>query len=477
LGSAPKLQSSFGSLRESGAIVLVSCYELGQQPLGLAGPDAHLRRAGFHPELIDIGVDPLDEGLLSAARLVAISVPMHTALRIGVAVAKRVRALNPSCHVALFGLYAALNATHLLETVADSCFGGEFEPALVDLAVALDSGREIRRAVPDTRGELASARKTRGLLPSRDRLPPLSRYARLVRDELAHVVGSVVTTRGCKHLCRHCPVVPVYNGRFYAIPFLSVMDDIRQVIHAGATHISFGDPDFLNGPGHARRIAGALHEEFPDVTFDFTAKIEHLVRHRPLVRELQDRGCVFVVSAAESLSDRVLAALAKGHTPVDVRDTVRFFKTIGLALRPTFVPFTPWETLDDLRSLLAFVDEEDLIDHVDPVQFTIRLLVPPGSVLATSEVMRPYLGGLDPENFTFEWHHPDERMDELQRRLASLVADSIQCGDDPAATFFRIVAEVDAATGRPDVPEAAPVDVRFPRARIRPPRLTETWFC
>jgi pyruvate-formate lyase-activating enzyme len=291
------------------------------------------------------------------------------------------------------------------------------------------------------------------------------------------VVASVVTTRGCKHRCRHCPVVPIYNGRFYAIPAATVMDDIRQVVGSGAEHISFGDPDFLNGPAHARRVARALHDEFPSVTFDFTAKIEHLVHQRSLVRELQEMGCVLVVSAVESLSDRVLAALDKGHSADDVRETVRFFKAFGLALRPTLIPFTPWETLDTLESLTAFVSEEDMFDHVEPVQFTIRLLVPPGSVLATSTLMRPYLGALERENFTYPWSHPDARMDALHRRLLSVVATADRQGEDPVVTMSHIADEVALAAGRPVQPSAVPLGARFPSDRLRPPRLTETGFC
>lgn len=70
--------------------------------------------------------------------------------------------------------------------------------------------------------------------------------------------------------------------------------------------------DFLNGPGHALKPVRALHAQFPDLSYDFTAKIEHLLRHRERVPEFAATGCVFVVSAVESLSDVVLANLEKG---------------------------------------------------------------------------------------------------------------------------------------------------------------------
>ena len=79
-------------------------------------------------------------------------------------------------------------------------------------------------------------------------------------------------------------------------------------------HITFGDPDFFNGPTHALRIVEALHAAHPALTYDVTIKVEHLLQHRDLLPRLRDTGCLFVTSAVESLDDRVLAILDKGHT-------------------------------------------------------------------------------------------------------------------------------------------------------------------
>src|SRR2546427_1366340 len=61
------------SLREPGAVLLLSCYELGHQPLGLAWPKAFLERAGYAPATIDLAVEALDESTLRQARLIAIA--------------------------------------------------------------------------------------------------------------------------------------------------------------------------------------------------------------------------------------------------------------------------------------------------------------------------------------------------------------------------------------------------------------------
>ena len=97
-------------MRDPGDILLVACYELGHQPLAVAWPAAALERAGYAPSVLDVSVDGFDGSLARRARVVAISVPMHTALRLGVKVAERVRQENPACHVAFYGLYATLNA-------------------------------------------------------------------------------------------------------------------------------------------------------------------------------------------------------------------------------------------------------------------------------------------------------------------------------------------------------------------------------
>jgi len=455
-------------MRGRGAILLVACYELGHQPLAVAWPAAFLERAGYAPAVMDVSVEAFDAERVKQARLVAISVPMHTALRLGVAVARRVRALNPGCHIAFYGLYAALNAEHLLDGIADSVMSGETEAALTDLARQLET--EPRPAKPATPRRVLA--KLDFAAPSRTSLPSLKKYAQLERNGRLELVGYVEASRGCKHLCRHCPIPPVYGGRFFIVPVDVLLADIRQQVEAGATHITLGDPDFLNGPGHALTVARALHDTFPSLTFDFTAKIEHLLRHRDRLPELARFGCLFIVSAAESLSDTVLAHLAKGHTRADIDAVVRLTAQAGIALRPTWVAFTPWTTLEDYRELLDFVGAHDLVDAVDPVQFSIRLLVPPGSLLLESDAMRPFLGELVDEQFYHRWTHPDARMEALHAEVSAMVANAADRREDPALTFQRVRELADRQAGLSSPRIWAP-DVR----RRRPPRLTEPWFC
>ncbi len=456
------------SLREPGAILLVSCYELGHQPLGIAWPQAFLERAGYAPDSLDLAVEPFDEAKLRRARLVGIAVPMHTALRLGVRAAERARDVNPGCRFVFYGLYALLNADYLLDRVADAVLGGEFEGALVALAQGLEAGSdEALRPVP-------TLERLSFPVPSRAGLPALTRYVSLARGGDLIPAGYVEASRGCLHHCLHCPIPPVYGGRFFAVPREVVLDDVRRLVDAGAGHITFGDPDFLNGPGHALKLVRTLHAEFSDITYDFTAKIEHILEHRNLFPEFAATGCAFVVSAVESLSDTVLANLEKGHTRADVSVALDIVRRAGITLRPSFVAFTPWTTLEDYLDVLDFVAAQGLIDQVDAVQYTIRLLIPPGSALLSRPAIRPFLEGLDPAAFTYRWRHPDPRMDQLHREVSGLVEDAARFGEDPGVTFYRLRSVAAARAGGHRSGGA----VRLPPPeRPIPPRLTEPWFC
>src|SRR5215510_15336549 len=290
------------------SILLVSCYELGHQPAGIAMPLALLQRAGYHTETLDVSVEGFDEDKAKRARFVGISVPMHTALRLGLRLAEQIRRLNPGTHICFYGLYASLNSEYLLGGVADSVIGGEFEEALLEQvrSVLQENETADERLRKATNHSVSVLARLNFATPDRRMLVPLDHYAKLEFRGEQRLAGYVEASRGCLHLCTHCPIPPVYGGRFFIVPIDVILQDIRHQVASGATHITFGDPDFLNGPGHALKVVRAVHAEFPRLTFDFTAKVEHILERRELFPELAASGCVFMISAVESLSDTVL---------------------------------------------------------------------------------------------------------------------------------------------------------------------------
>ena len=306
-------------------------------------------------------------------------------------------------------------------------------------------------------------------LPVRTSLPPLTKYAWLDHKRERRVVGYVEASRGCLHLCTHCPIPPVYDGRFFVIPEDIVLEDIRNQVQGGAKHITFGDPDFLNGPGHSLSVVRGMHAEFPELSFDITTKVEHILKRGAILPELGKLGCLFLVSAVESVSDTVLAILEKNHTKPEIEEAVKVVRAAGIAPRPTWVAFTPWTTLGDYLDMLAFIEANQLIDNVDPVQYTIRLLVPPNSYLLKRPEMKQHLGPLNQAAFSYTWTHPDPRMDRLQKDVSALVEKDVHKGEDPATTFYNVWS---LAAGR-----KTSVTLPLPADRERAPRLSEPWFC
>ena len=455
-------------------IVLISPYEIGRQPFGLAEPAALLAQAGHAVECLDLSVQKLAREPLAEAELVGIYVAMHTATRIAIEALPRVRAWAPSAHICVYGLYAPMNRAPLAECGVDSILGGEFEPALVALAARVaagETGENGRRAAAPVEPVVAFP-KVAFTTPARAALPALSQYAHLVLpDGATRTAGFAEASRGCKHLCRHCPVTPVYEGKFRVVARDVVADDIRQQLAAGAEHISFGDPDFFNGPTHALKVARALHAEFPRVTFDATIKIEHILRHRAHLPELKEMGCLFITSAVESVDDAVLRHLDKGHTRRDFIDAVGVLREVGIALAPTFVAFTPWSTLRGYLDLLRQIAALSLVESIPPVQLSIRLLLPAGSYLFNLPGFRARVGDFDPALLGHPWQHPDPRVDQLQQRVQQCAAQAEQDDQPRADTFAEIWQLAHHAADEP----ATPLTEQHFGAPI--PRLSEPWYC
>jgi radical SAM superfamily enzyme YgiQ (UPF0313 family) len=444
--------------------LLVSTYELGRQPFGLASPAAWLRREGWDVDCVDAAKERFDAARAASADLIGVHLPMHTATRMAGPLIRLARHTNPSARICAYGLYAPLNAPWLHSIGVDDVLGAEFEADLTELARGLQVGQT---ASVSRHG--GSPARLKFLVPDRRGLPPLSRYARLrMPDGTARVVGSTEASRGCKHLCRHCPVVPVYDGQFRIIQADVVLADISAQVAAGAEHITFGDPDFFNGPTHAMRIVETMHGLHPDLTFDVTIKVEHLLLHSHLLPRLAASGCAFVTSAVESLDDRVLEFLDKGHTRAGFIQAVAACRAAGLTLVPTFVAFHPWTTLHGYCELLDTIQSLNLVDHVAPIQLAIRLLVPQGSRLLELPELRDRLGVFAASTLSYPWIHCDARVDELHRDVTSLVGTRV--AGRRRAVFDEIRA---LACERAGLPRPGPVE----KGDITVPYLDEPWYC
>lgn len=432
-------------------ILLVSTYELGRQPVHLASPTAALRAAGHEVLTRDLAVEELTDDLVTWADRVAISVPMHTATRMADQLARAIGEAPSRPPVALFGLYAGVGSAEV-----DARLEGEYEPGLLAWA----EGEDV--------GTVRHLGRSKFALPERADLPPLSEYARLEYDGVTRLAGAVETSHGCRHRCRHCPIPAVYDGRIRVVPADQVLADVSNLVAAGAGHITFGDADFLNAPPHSMDILEKAHRAHPDITFDVTIKVEHLIRHHELLPSMSAANVLFIVSAFESVDDPTLEILDKGHTVADMSRAIELTRAAGIHIRPTWLPFMPWTTPGDVADIFDFLEDNDLVGATDPVQMAIRLLIPKGSLLEDHPAITPHLGSYDESALSWQWGFADADTEVLHKELETIAADATECARDTAVTLEEMRETVARISGRtlqgfgPSLPV---------------PRLTESWYC
>jgi radical SAM superfamily enzyme YgiQ (UPF0313 family) len=451
--------------------LLISTYELGHQPLHVASPAAALRRATHEVRCLDLSVQPWDPRALEWAQAVGFSVPMHTAMRLALTAGRRVRREHPGLPICFYGLYATVSRELVEGELGARVIAGEYEPALTAWVDGLSAPH-----APAPNAERPVIHLQRGTFdpPARELLPGLEQYARLAVGGEERLVGYVEASHGCVHRCRHCPVPTIYDGRIRVVGAETVLRDVERLANMGARHITFGDPDFLNGWRHSTAIVRAVHERCPELTFDCTTKVEHVLEHPEIWEEMAACGCLFVICALESVNDEILVRLDKGHTTAEAVRALNLLRRHGIETRPSFMPFTPWTTPRDVLEILDFVGAHDLVANVDPVQYTIRLLVPEGSLLLEREDLREHLGPYEPERLSYPWRSADPASDQLQGRLSALVQQSAAAKESTGLTFARVRAAVREATGEANVPEPEAIALGSTEGR---PRLTEPWFC
>jgi radical SAM superfamily enzyme YgiQ (UPF0313 family) len=442
-------------------LLLVSTYELGRQPVHIASPAAALAAAGVDVVAVDLAVEDWEMSVMDDVDAVAFSVPMHTAMRLAIPMAREVRLRWPGIPIAFYGLYAGVGKERVLGEVAGSLFVGEYEPDLIEWARAI--GGAADSAI--VRRNLGVSRFHR---PERSGLPWHDNYARLEWMGEARLAAAVEASHGCRHRCRHCPIPVVYDGRMRVVGAESVLTDIDQLAGDGIRHVTFGDPDFLNAPHYSLDLLREAHSAHPELTFDLTVKVEHILNHASLWGEMASLGVLFVVSAFESTDDRTLAILDKNHTEADMSEAVALLRSAGIHIRPTWLPFFPWTLPEHVTDIVAFIDAHRLWSATDPVQLAIKLLIPEGSLLETHPAVTPHLSTYQPESLTWSWAFVDPTTERLYHELDSIAADASDCGAEASETLDHMRARIGEINAMDFTPMPSSPST---------PRLTESWFC
>lgn len=409
-------------------VLLVSTYESGFQSLGTAVAAAHLKQANVPCDLLDLtlAMAPSPEEMQQYT-LVGFHVPMYHSLPQSFQVAQRIRTEERRPQIFFFGLYANLFRDEILSKYGDHVFNTNWEDEILELVHANGNGNGrglvqlgSAKLVDEARPAFGYQRQHKFLPPARELLPELGRYAKLIDGGARLLTANVETSRGCIHPCTHCPLPPVYDGKLTLIPEEVVLADIDNVVSMGARHISFIDPDFLNAPRHSLSIVQQMNERYPFLTYDFTAKITHFRKHAEWVEQLAPLGLKYTLTAMEFNDDDTLQRLKKKHSTNDLQWSIDFLRSLGVHVKPTFVFVNPWVTVEDMVNLLDFIEENDLIDCVDPVQYKIRLLLFRNSLLLDGTYIDQSAYGAKNDFYT-EWKHEDPKIESLYQDLVRTV--------------------------------------------------------
>lgn len=403
--------------------LVVSPFEGGYQPITALSAFTALRNAGYENTLFhDAYVDGLPEDLFDDVDVVAISVPLFDALMAGLKLSEMVRAKNSTAKIVFFGQYATLNAARLPGKYGDYAVVGEWEQPLVNLARHFTTGEVL-----DKIGLVNARDAAAGLIPhpyiarnkitvaDRSVAPPLYKYPQPHVEKLlgvkSPVVGGVESTRGCHHKCTYCSVYAAYDGKVIPISDDIVFSEVRYLMSQGMTHLTFTDAEFFNSKSQGIRILRALHSEFPQLTYDFTTRIDHILEHEEALREMKELGVRFITSALEFPTQIVLDVVAKDISIADIELAINKLRNIGIRLNPTFIMFNPWVNRDDIVAFKDFIKRNELEDVVDAIQYETRLHLYKGSPL----LLRASTANLELTEFEFhyDWKHPDPMVDEM----------------------------------------------------------------
>ena len=426
-------------------ILLLSFYDLGKQPKIISELYEKLDNGSNQIDIVDYSIEEKDL-TLDNYDVLGIYASMHTA---SVLAEQYLRDRKLPNKLFVFGLYANVFSEMFSDFQSIHSFDSDELESL--LQVQLNPNYSFKHTVPD-----------------RTILPSITDYSHIVDGSNNLIAGSVETTYGCKHECTHCPVPIEFKGIFKTFGTEKIITDVTNQVEEGAKHISFNDPDFFNGPKHALKILQLLNEKHPSITYDSTIKVEHILKYPDYFQELKNLNMLFVISAFETTNDHVLNILQKNHSSNDLNKAVELSLENNIDIRPTWMPFSPWTEQNDLISIIKLIENYKLRETVDPIQLTIKLLIPKNSLILKRPEMEEYLLNYDPASFSYAWKYKFPTIDNIQNELFTYVLQHES--ENEYTQYLGLVDILESHTG-----ETLLNPEKYNQRIV--PKLSETWFC
>ncbi|MBI3479448.1 MAG: tRNA (N6-isopentenyl adenosine(37)-C2)-methylthiotransferase MiaB [Nitrosomonadales bacterium] len=215
--------------------------------------------------------------------------------------------------------------------------------------------------------QLLEARRTTGLSQVDISFPEIEKFDHLPATVSNAGTAYVSIMEGCSKYCTFC-VVPYTRGEEVSRPLADVLHDVRELVAQGVKEITL-----LGQNVNAYR--GAI-EEGDTVDFAFlletiaalagVERIRYTTSHpKEMTQRLID---VYATTPklvshlhlpVQSGSDRILAAMKRGHTVLEYKSIIRRVRAArpGICITSDFIVGFPGETAQDFEATMKLIDD------------------------------------------------------------------------------------------------------------------------
>ena len=382
-------------------------------PMGLLYLAASLERAGHTVAIVDANAhgwsvaEVIRRVAERDADLIGLTATTPTVGRAG-RIAVGLRAAGYGGLLMLGGPHVTALPTKTLQhhPAFDAAALGEAEETIVEVAAAIEQGRDLREiaglAVRTDDGIVRTP--PRAGAPDIDALPRPARH--LLQPPHDHIAAYnspdgksfavVVASRGCPAPCTYCNVPGMFGKRIRRRDPADVADEVAELVATGVRFVDFIDDTFTWSRRWVLELCGelrkrALHER---VSWLCLTRVDRVTPD--LLEAMSGAGCKRIEMGIECASTHGLDALHKGIDEKQVAAAFAAARAAGLETLAFAMVNVPGEGRADIALT------ERLLHRVDPDYLQLTICTPyPGTPLYERALADGRLRTRDFDDFRF----------------------------------------------------------------------------
>jgi len=340
-------------------------------PLGLGYIAAYLRKNNFEVEILDPTFDGYGHALkrLAQTDYDVLGIGAYTMrFNLGLEFAKFARSKNKRCKIVFGGVHPTILYNEVIkEAEVDFVVVGEGEETTAELVKAIQNNLPLEEVdgLVFKNGEEIIVNRPRRLIRNLDLLPspardllPMKHYLKANFGRSAWAVRqpatSIVTSRGCPFYCSYCSSHLMFGRKTRYRSASNIVDEVESLIHEYQVKgLSIVDDTFIISKRHIYELAEEMKRKKIKIEFICNGRVD--VIDKDILKVLKDVGCVGIAFGVESGSQYLLdKVLKKGITLGQVRNAFQWAYEVGIPTDAYFMVGIPGETEKDVRETIRF---------------------------------------------------------------------------------------------------------------------------